>query len=278
MRLVRARHGERVVLARVEGEAGVVVAVERPDPGADVLRDAVLAATDLRGDGEPVVLSELEPLAPVAWPSKIVCVGLNYPLHAQEADEKPPARPLLFCKTPNALCGPDDVVSWPGAASAQVDYEAELVAIVGRPTQGVSPAEAPAAIFGFTCGNDISARDAQFGDGQWYRGKSFDGFAPIGPAVVTSDELDASDLRVRCRMNGRTMQDASTAEMLFDLPTIVSYVSQAITLLPGDVLYTGTPDGVGVTRQPPVLLGDGDAVEVEIEGIGTLRNTMSVRV
>jgi 2-keto-4-pentenoate hydratase/2-oxohepta-3-ene-1,7-dioic acid hydratase in catechol pathway len=201
---------------------------------------------------------------------KIICVGLNYVDHAREVALELPERPLLFAKWPNACVDSGEpIVIPPGVTS--VDYEAELAAVVGSRVKRVSVENALEAIAGYTCLNDVSARDIQFGDGQWTRAKSFDTFCPMGPRIVPSAEVgDPQALRIQCRLNGVTVQDGSTAGMVFGVAELVSFVSEAITLEPGDVIATGTPPGVAYGSPDPRYLRDGDEVEVEIEGIGVL--------
>ena len=202
---------------------------------------------------------------------KIVCVGLNYHDHTNESGFQAPTSPLLFGKFANTLSGDGDAIVLP-PGSGHVDAEAELAVVIGSTASHVPAERAHEVIAGYTCGNDVSARDIQFGDGQWFRGKGYDSFCPIGPRVVPAGELDPSNLRIQQRLNGEVLQDASTSDLIFDVPYLVSYISQAITLEPGDLILTGTPVGVGVFRDPKVPLRAGDVVEVEIEGIGVLRN------
>jgi 2-keto-4-pentenoate hydratase/2-oxohepta-3-ene-1,7-dioic acid hydratase in catechol pathway len=200
---------------------------------------------------------------------KIVCVGLNYVDHAREVELALPERPLLFAKWPNAIVGSGEAIVIPRGIT-QVDYEAELCAVVGARVKGVSVENALEAIAGYTCLNDVSARDVQFSDGQWTRAKSFDTFCPVGPRTVEVDDPQA--LRISCRVNGETVQDASTADMIFGVAELVAFVSETITLEPGDLIATGTPPGVAFGQADPRWLQDGDVVEVEIEGIGVLTN------
>ena len=200
---------------------------------------------------------------------KIVCVGLNYHEHAVEARGDLPSTPLLFGKFANTLVGDGDAIVLPDGIG-HVDAEAELAAVIGKRIHDVSEEEALDAVAGYTCANDVSARDAQFGDVQWFRGKGFDTFCPVGPAIVELD--DATDLRVQQRLNGEVLQDSRTSLLIFSIPTLISYASKVMTLEPGDLILTGTPSGVGVFRDPKVSMKPGDVVEVEIERIGTLRN------
>jgi 2-keto-4-pentenoate hydratase/2-oxohepta-3-ene-1,7-dioic acid hydratase in catechol pathway len=205
-------------------------------------------------------------------PGKIVCVGLNYRDHAAEQGAELPREPLLFGKFANALRGPEDPIVLP-PETAHVDAEAELVVVIGTRARRVGVDEALSVVAGYTCANDVSARDLQRRDGQWLRSKSFDSFCPVLPAVVPVEELgDGSGLRIVQRLNGEALQDSSTRELIFGVPELVAHVSSVFTLDPGDVILTGTPAGVGVHRDPPVALKAGDRVEVEIEGIGTLGN------
>lgn len=202
---------------------------------------------------------------------KVICVGLNYDDHAGESAMELPKAPLLFAKFANTLCGDGDPIVLPPDVG-HVDAEAELALVIGRTAHAVSEDDALEFVHGWTCANDVSARDYQFGDGQWFRGKSIDTFCPIGPRIVPRDELDPGDLRIQQRLNGTALQDARTSLLIFDIPTLVSYTSQVITLEPGDLILTGTPSGVGVFREPKISMVPGDVVEVELEGIGVLRN------
>ena len=214
---------------------------------------------------------------PVCRPSKIICLGKNYSEHAKEGGFENPERPLLFCKTPNTLNGPYDPIVLP-KSSAQVDWEVELAVIIGKKGKRIKKKDAFSHIVGFTILNDVSGRDAQFADSQWFRGKSFDSFAPVGPCVVTPDEIDnVQNLRLTTTVNGNVMQDGNTKDMIFDIPTILEYISEDITLLPGDILSTGTPSGVGIFRDPPVVLKPGDVVECKIEGIVSIKNEVIER-
>jgi 2-keto-4-pentenoate hydratase/2-oxohepta-3-ene-1,7-dioic acid hydratase in catechol pathway len=202
---------------------------------------------------------------------KIVCVGLNYLDHAGESAMELPKAPLLFGKFANTLCGDGDPIVLP-SDPGHVDAEAELAVVIGRNAHAVSEEEALECVAGYTCANDVSARDFQFGDGQWFRGKGYDTFCPVGPRIVPPDELDPSDLRIQQRLNGEVLQDSRTSQLIFGVPALISYVSNALTLEPGDLILTGTPQGVGLFREPKISLVPGDVVEVEVEGIGVLRN------
>jgi len=208
----------------------------------------------------------------IGRPGKIVCVGLNYLDHAQEGGMELPKAPLLFAKWPNTLIGDGEPIVLPPEAT-EVDYEAELGVVIGTKAKRVSEADALEYVEGYICVNDVSARDLQFGDGQWTRGKSVDTFCPVGPRLVPRDEIaDPQQLGIRCIVNGEALQDSSTAQMIFSVAEIIAYVTRVITLEPGDLIATGTPAGVGVFRDPKVLLKDGDEVSIEIDGVGTLTN------
>jgi 2-keto-4-pentenoate hydratase/2-oxohepta-3-ene-1,7-dioic acid hydratase in catechol pathway len=205
-------------------------------------------------------------------PPKIICVGLNYRDHAEETGAELPRAPLLFAKWGNTLIGHGDPIVLP-PESREVDYEAELGVVIGTGGRHIAEARALEHVRGYICVNDVSARDLQFADGQWTRGKSPDTFCPVGPRLVPREEIDDPQaLAIRCILNGETMQDSSTANMIFSVAEIIAYVSRTVTLEPGDLIATGTPAGVGVFRDPKVLLKDGDEVTVEVEGLGALTN------
>ena len=228
-------------------------------------------ATRIRTEGAP--LDGLAMLAPVPRPGKIVAIGLNYHAHAAEQSVEPPKAPLIFAKFPTSVIGPDAAITWDPALTSQVDYEGELAVVIGRTARQVAESTALDHVLGYTCGNDVSARDLQFGDRQWVRGKSLDTFCPLGPWIVTGDEIpDPQALRIRTIVSGETLQDGHTRDMIFSVAAIIAHASRAFTLEPGDVIMTGTPAGVGVWREPKRFLRDGDSVEVEIEALGTLRN------
>ena len=214
---------------------------------------------------------------PIATPAKIIAVGRNSRAHGAEEDAALPREPLLFAKLPSAVIPNGAAITWSASLTAEVDYEAELAVVIGRRTREVPPERALDYVLGYTCLNDVSARDLQVRDGQWTRAKSLDTFCPLGPWLVTADEMaDPGALRVQCRVNGELRQDASTSDLVFAVPDLIAYCSRSFTLEPGDIIATGTPGGVGAFRDPPVFLADGDVVEVEIEGIGILRNPCRV--
>jgi len=230
----------------------------------------ILADPSRPDDGE-VALSEAQLLAPVEHVGKIVCVGVNYLDHCRETDTTPPAEPLLFAKFPSIVSGSGAVVSWSQALTAQVDFEAELVVSIGTQARDLPPKAALHHVAGYMCGNDLSARDLQLGDGQWIRGKNLDGFCALGPCLVTEDEVpDPQSLAIECRVNNKPMQSSNTSEMIFDVAEIISYCSSHFTLEPGDLIMTGTPHGVALGRTPSPWLADGDVVVVTIEGLGDL--------
>lgn len=209
-------------------------------------------------------------LAPVV-PPNILAIGLNYRAHALESGHQLPDHPALFLKATTALIGPDEPIVLPRVAPNEVDYECELAIVIGKRARHVSEHEALDYVLGYTCANDVSARDVQNRlDVQWARAKSFDTFAPLGPWIAT--DIDPDTARVQTRLNGETMQDSSTSDLIFSCRRLISWLSDSLTLLPGTVILTGTPSGVGFARRPPVFLHEGDVVEIEVEGIGTLRN------
>lgn len=262
MRIIRFESGGHVHFGRPLDE-GLTVA-ERLDG------DSPLA---LRATGQKLSVQRL--LAPIV-PVDIFCIGLNYRDHAAEGGAQVPKVPLLFIKSGNTLNNPGSPIRIP-KRSAKIDYEAELAVVIGKDAKDVSRKNALEYVLGYTCANDVSARDWQqdkdLGGGQFARGKSFDGFCPLGPAIVTADEIaDPNQLRLRCVLNGKVMQDQSTADMIFDVPTLIESLSSTLTLRAGSIVLTGTPAGVGFARKPPVWLRPGDKVVIEIDGVGRLEN------
>ena len=238
--------------------------------GAEAMRLAQRAVAEAER-GLP--LSEVTLLAPVPRPSKVVAIGQNYMDHCREQGVEPPAWPVIFTKFTTAVIGPGAAIRWDPALTSEVDYEVELAVVIGRTARRVTADAALDYVAGYTVCNDVSARDLQFGDGQWVRGKSLDTFCPLGPWLVTADEIaDPQALPVRTTLNGTVVQDSTTAEMIFGVRELIAFSSRAFTLLPGDVIVTGTPPGVGVFRDPQVFLKDGDEITVEIGGIGALTN------
>lgn len=215
---------------------------------------------------------EIRIASPIHRPSKIICLGKNYAEHAKEGGFENPETPLLFCKTPNALTGPHDPIILP-RSSGQVDWEVELAVIIGKEGKRINKTDALDYVAGFTVMNDVSGRQAQFSDSQWFRGKSFDSFAPAGPFIVTPDEIDdVNNLRLTAAVDGEIMQDGNTRDMIFDIRDIIENISEDITLIPGDIISTGTPAGVGIFRDPPIVLKPGNMVECRIEQIGSIIN------
>jgi 2-keto-4-pentenoate hydratase/2-oxohepta-3-ene-1,7-dioic acid hydratase in catechol pathway len=236
--------------------------------------EGLAVAADALAIGDPLPQTKLELVPPIPSPEKIICVGLNYADHAEESGMQPPGEPILFNKFPTAISADWQPIVLP-RSSQEVDYEAELVVVIGTGGRHIPKEQARKHIAAYCCGNDVSARDWQLRKpgGQWLMGKSFDTFAPIGPALVTADEIpNPGDLRIQLRLNGRTMQDSSTAHLIFSVEELVAYISGVCTLSPGDLIFTGTPPGVGFARKPPVFLKPGDTVEVEISKLGKLRN------
>ena len=251
-----------------------------PHSLTDALARGESALTSLRNlaaDPPPAALlpADSVQLGPcVPQPGKILCVGLNYARHAAEGGQQIPATPVLFSKFNNSLAAPDEDVPLP-AAAVEYDYEVELVAVIGRRARDVSEAAALDHIVGYCCGNDISARDLQMLTGQWLLGKTLDKFLPLGPCLVTADEVpDPQSLRLRCWLNGELRQDSNTADMIFSVAEILSYTSRYMTLEPGDIISTGTPEGVILGRSPRVWMRAGDQVSVELDGLGRLSNRL----
>ncbi len=255
------------------------------DLDSELLKNAIAEFGDLRRDGAELLRAlevgrvikraDVVLLAPVPRPGKLICIGLNYRDHAIESKMPIPERPVVFSKFSSSVIGPGEAVVVP-SKSEQVDYEAELAVVIGRRAKNVTPEQAYDYVLGYTIVNDVSARDFQFADGQWQRGKSCDTFAPMGQWIVTTDEIpDPHKLSIKLRLNGQTMQDSSTNQLIFGVPELIAFLSESITLEPGDVIATGTPPGVGFARKPPVFLKSGDVMEVEIEGIGTLTSPIA---
>ncbi|MCX7857100.1 MAG: fumarylacetoacetate hydrolase family protein [Deltaproteobacteria bacterium] len=221
----------------------------------------------------PVTKDDIKWLPVVNAPSKIIGIGLNYLDHIVESHGRLPKSPIIFAKYPNALIGHKDFIVWSRRVTEKVDYEAELAVIIGKRAKSVTSDEAYEVIAGYTCANDVSARDLQFGDGQWTRGKSLDTFCPLGPYMVTRDEIkDPQNLSIRTILNGRIVQESNTSKMIFGIKDLIAFISRHMTLFPGDVILTGTPAGVGAFRKPPRFLVDGDEIIISIESIGDLIN------
>jgi 2-keto-4-pentenoate hydratase/2-oxohepta-3-ene-1,7-dioic acid hydratase in catechol pathway len=225
------------------------------------------------GGGESVALEEARLHAPIARPEKLIAIGLNYEDHAIETGAEIPEKPVVFGKYPNTIVGPGEPIRIPPIAE-QIDYEAELAVIIGRTTRNVPESEAMEYVFGYMNSNDVSSRDLQFSEGgQWTRSKSIDTFCPVGPYIATRDEVpDPHNLSIRCILNGEVVQDGTTARMIFSVAELVSFLSSGMTLVPGDIIITGTPPGVGMARDPQLWMKPGDEVTIEIEGLGSLTN------
>ena len=255
--------------------SALALLVEEKEEPLRALHDRILES---RRNGEnlplqcSIGLDEVRLCAPIPRPPKIICLGRNYRDHIEEQDAETPEKPLLFSKAPSAVTDPGDPIVIP-RGSTKVDFEGELAFVMGKTVKNPTAEEAEAAIFGYTCLNDVTEREAQFGEKQWFRGKSMDTFAPLGPWIVTSDEVgDPLDLRISTKVNSEVMQSESTSMLIFNPVDIIVFAAKVITLEPGDVISTGTPGGVGVFRDPQVFLKPGDVVEVTIENIGTLSN------
>ncbi len=288
MRYCTFQHGKRIGAGLLHGSTvfdlgqAFFKAFKRPAKFADLLdflqqdgpaRVRDLDLSSLKTDRTVCLPKEdVRFRAPLLRPTKIVCVGLNYRAHAAEQKLEPPASPMLFAKAPNIVIGPDEAIQIPYPVSEQIDYECELAVVIGTPGYRIRRADAASHVFGYTIMNDVTARDIQRGDKQWFRGKSMNTFAPLGPVVVTPDEIDPSQLPVSLTVNGQKRQDSNTSDLIFDVPFLIEYISAAFPLEAGDVISTGTPGGVGVFMTPPRWLRKGDLVEATIGGIGTLSN------
>lgn len=240
---------------------------------------AVRLKTDssgLEAAGAALRLDDVRVEAPVR-PSKIIGIGLNYAKHALEGGRPIPQQPLIFSKWPTTVIAPGDYIDYPTKITQQLDFEAELAVVMGKRAKNVSEADALSYVFGYTVGNDVSARDLQRNDGQWGRAKGLDTFCPLGPVIVTADEVpDPQDLPIRSILNGTQMQSSNTNDMIFSVARLIEYITAAFTLLPGDIIMTGTPEGVGIFRDPPVLMDDGDRIRIEIDPIGSIENPVRV--
>jgi 2-keto-4-pentenoate hydratase/2-oxohepta-3-ene-1,7-dioic acid hydratase in catechol pathway len=263
MQWVRVDHNGQPVFGVLEGDTITLTSLSWAD---------VLAGQTPDHTGT-LPLADARLLAPIERPAKIVAIGQNYWDHCREQNKPAPEKPIIFTKFTTALNDPAGELVWSDALTQQVDFEVELAVIIGRTARRVSEADALNYVFGYTVANDVTARDLQYGDKQWVRGKSLDTFCPLGPALVTADAIpDPQALKIGSTLNGQPMQNSSTSEMVFSVAHLIAYCSQAFTLEPGDVLLTGTPDGVGVFRNPPIFMQDGDVIAVEIEGIGRFEN------
>lgn len=242
--------------------------------GEEGLRVARRVATKKAAKESGVALGDVKLLAPITNPNKVIAIGLNYLDHIRESNAQTPKIPIMFTKYTSAIIGDGDAIHWDPNETAKVDWEVELAVVIGKRAYRISEESVFDYVVGYTVCNDVSARDLQSERGdQWIRGKSLDTFCPLGPCIVTKDEIaDPHNLKLRTLVNGQTMQDSNTSELLFKIPHLVAYLSRAFTLLPGDVIITGTPPGVGMGKKPPIFLKHGDVVSVEIDGIGKLTN------
>ena len=251
-------------------DLGVNDRFDLENPFLGRLRDRITAA----GETNSISIEDVTLLAPVPSPGKVICIGLNYADHAAESGMEPPASPLAFSKFSSNVIGPDAPVPMP-LGESETDYEAELAVVIGRRAWRIDEADAMSHVLGYACANDLSARAFQFADGQWQRGKSCEGFCPVGPFIATAEEVpDPHDLGIRLRLNGETVQDSSTHQLIFGIPELIAHLAAFVALGPGDLILTGTPPGVGFAKDPPIHLASGDRMEVEIDGLGVLENTM----
>ena len=266
-----ARSVQPLGLSQAEAEKGVLTLVQQLAAGKPLPP----------GEGPAIPLADLRLVAPIPLPQRnIFCVGRNYHEHARELsasvfkdnNANPAVWPIVFTKVPECVVATGHPVELPGPVSEQIDYEAELAVVIGKGGRNITRDQAMGHVFGYTIVNDVTARDVQMRHQQWDLGKSFDTFCPMGPWVVTADALDGQSTRVRCWVNGELRQDASTTDLIFDIPSLIETCSRGITLLPGDIIATGTPSGVGMGMMPPVFLKAGDTVRIEIDGIGILEN------
>ncbi|WP_448206786.1 fumarylacetoacetate hydrolase family protein [Azospirillum sp. sgz302134] len=293
MKLATIRREEGAQVALVDAEQGRIWPVEppawaqRPFGMVEVIRGWRDLRDGLRPKGDGIPLSRVELLAPIPLPRRnLMCVGKNYHDHAHEftrsgfdssassAKDAVPEHPIIFTKLPETVIGPGAPIRYPHGVSDQIDYEVELVVVIGRAGRDIPKAQAMDHVFGYTIANDVTARDIQARHKQWFLGKSLDGFCPLGPWIVTADEIDLSDTPVRTWVNGELRQNSNTRDLIFDVPTLIETMSRGITLQPGDLILTGTPAGVGLGFTPPKFLKPGDRVKLEIGGIGVLENTL----
>jgi len=271
MKIAQFYDHEQVRLGVIEGES-----LSPLDFQGSVI-DLIAQGTPAKPKGQALPLEQIRFAPAVSRPSKIIALGLNYLDHAKESKGAIPKEPLLFAKFPNSLAGHKDSITWSEEITRKVDFEAELAIIIGKKIHRPQKEQVMEAVFGYACANDVSARDLQFSDGQWVRGKSLDTFCPIGPWIVTRDEIpDPHCLSIKSVLNGTTMQDSNTNMMIFKVPDVIHFISRQITLLPGDVILTGTPHGVGAFRDPSIYMKDGDVIVVEIEKVGRLVNPCKV--
>ncbi len=271
MKIATFTYNGRTRIGSIEGDVIQVLAWQ------DTMRQMIRRGVTASRTYERVPLEKATLQAPL-MPGKIVAIGRNYAEHASELGNDLPTQPLIFAKFPSSVIGPGAAICWRTSVTQQVDWEAELAVVIGRRAKDVSEADALSYVYGYTVGNDVSARDLQLKiDSQWTRGKSLDTFCPLGPYIVTRDEIaDPQNLAVKTTVNDEVMQDSNTQYMIFKIPQLIAYCSQMFTLEPGDIIMTGTPSGVGMGRKPPRFLADGDLVTVSVEGIGEISNPCKV--
>jgi 2-keto-4-pentenoate hydratase/2-oxohepta-3-ene-1,7-dioic acid hydratase in catechol pathway len=285
MRFATVEYQGKTFVGAVDREAKSVTALLERDgaPVSDI--NALFRGGKVAASGQKIALSAVKLRAPVPLPLRnIMCVGKNYHEHAKEfsasgfdssstgAADAIPTAPIIFTKVPQSVIGPDDPILYPTGVSEQLDYEAELAVIIGEGGRGIAKGDALRHVWGYTIVNDVTARDLQARHKQWFLGKSMDTFAPMGPWCVTADEVDLATAGIRCWVNGELRQDAKIADLIFDVPTLISTISAGITLMPGDIIATGTPAGVGIGFKPPKFLKQGDVIAMEVDGIGRLSN------
>ena len=290
MKIAAYRYQGQPGVGRVSADGALIepfqISAEQAALGALPLVEAQAAGQPLPPTGAGIPLQGVQLLAPIPRPRRnIFCVGKNYHAHAKEfagsgfdssakSGGDIPSAPIIFSKVPESVIGPGDNILMPGEVSTAIDYEAELTVVIGKGGKGISKADAMQHVWGYTIVNDMTARDWQGRHSQWLLGKSFDTFCPMGPWIVTADELDGQNTDVKCWVNGELRQDANTKDFIFDIPTLIECISAGITLYPGDLIATGTPAGVGIGYKPPKYLKSGDTVRIEIAGIGVLENPL----
>jgi 2-keto-4-pentenoate hydratase/2-oxohepta-3-ene-1,7-dioic acid hydratase in catechol pathway len=290
MRIAAYRYQGQPGVGRISADGRQVepfqVSAEQAASGALPLVEAQAAGRPLPATGQPIPLQQVQLTAPIPRPRRnIFCVGKNYHAHAKEfagsgfdssakSGGDIPSAPIIFSKVPESVIGPNDAILFPGEVSTAIDYEAELTVVIGQGGKGISKADAMKHVWGYTIVNDMTARDWQGRHSQWLLGKSFDTFCPMGPWLVSADEMDGQNTDVKCWVNGELRQNANTKDFIFDIPTLIECISAGITLYPGDLIATGTPAGVGIGFKPPKYLKPGDVVKIEIGGIGVLENPL----
>jgi 2-keto-4-pentenoate hydratase/2-oxohepta-3-ene-1,7-dioic acid hydratase in catechol pathway len=290
MKIAAYRHQGQAGVGRVSADGRQVepfqLSAEQAALGALPLVEAQVAGRPLPAVGAAIPLAQVQLTAPIPRPRRnVFCVGKNYHAHAKEfagsgfdssakSGGDIPSAPIIFSKVPESVIGPNDTIVIPAEVSTAIDYEAELTIVIGKGGKGISKADAMKHVWGYTIINDMTARDWQGRHSQWLLGKSFDTFCPMGPWLVTADEMDGQNTDVKCWVNGELRQDANTKDFIFDIPTLIECISAGITLYPGDLIATGTPAGVGIGFKPPKYLKSGDSVKIEIAGIGVLENPL----